>query len=71
MPKMGTFKTTLGQRLKHLEDVKTLCFLTGKAQALVTGDRDLLVVAVEFEGVSSCPILSLDAFCKMHSLGIG
>ena len=56
-------------------DVMDLPFMhlavAGNAQAMVSGDRDLLALAVEFERVSSCPIVSLDAFCKMHSLGIG
>ena len=40
--------------------------VAGKAQALVSGDRDLLAIAAEFERASSCPILSLHAFCKMY-----
>jgi len=42
----------------------------GKAQVLVTGDRDLLAVAAEFERQSLCPILTLDAFCKMDVFAI-
>ena len=38
--------------------------LAGKAQVLVSGDRDLLAIAAEFEQASGCPILGLDAFCK-------
>jgi len=55
-------------------DVLDLPFMhlavTGKAQALVTGDRDLLAVAAEFERVSSCPIIALESFCKMYSWGV-
>ena len=38
--------------------------VAGKAQVLVSGDRDLLAIAAEFEQASGCPILPLDAFCK-------
>jgi putative PIN family toxin of toxin-antitoxin system len=55
-------------------DVLDLPFMhlavVGKAQVLVTGDRDLLAIAAEFERGSSCPILSLDAFCKMDVFAI-
>jgi len=44
---------------------------TGKAQALVTGDRVLLAVVFEFERASLCPILSLDTFYKMDVFAIG
>lgn len=44
--------------------------VAGKAQVLVSGDRDLLAIASEFERGSSCPILSLEAFCKMHLFAI-
>jgi putative PIN family toxin of toxin-antitoxin system len=44
--------------------------VAGKAQALVSGDRDLLAIAAEFGRASSCPILSLDAFCKMYPFAI-
>lgn len=44
--------------------------LAGKAQVLVSGDRDLLAIAAEFERVSLCPILTLDAFCKMDVFAI-
>lgn len=39
--------------------------VAGKAQSLVTGDRDLLVLAVEFEKLCGCRILNLDTF--LHS----
>jgi putative PIN family toxin of toxin-antitoxin system len=38
--------------------------LTGKAQMLVSGDRDLLAIATEFERLSACPIQTLDVFCQ-------
>ena len=44
--------------------------VAGKAQVLVSGDRDLLVIATEFERNSACPIVSLETFCKMHSFGV-
>ena len=44
--------------------------MEGKAQVLVSGDRDLLAIAAEFERTSACPIVSLKVFCKMHSFGI-
>ena len=44
--------------------------MEGKAQVLVSGDRDLLAIAAEFERTSACPIVSLEVFCKMHSFGI-
>jgi predicted nucleic acid-binding protein len=45
--------------------------VAGKAQVLVTDDRDLLAIAAEFERASLCPILTLDAFCKMDVFAIG
>jgi putative PIN family toxin of toxin-antitoxin system len=44
--------------------------VVGKALALVSGDRDLLAMAAEFESASGCPIVSIDAFCKMHSFAV-
>lgn len=38
--------------------------VAGKAQVLVSGDRDLPAIAAEFEQASGCPILTVDAFCK-------
>lgn len=40
--------------------------VTGQAQVLVSGDRDLLSIAKVFERVSSCPILPLDVFCRTY-----
>lgn len=49
-------------------DAMDLTFLqlavAGQAQVLVSGDRDLLAIAAEFEQASACPILSLDVFCQ-------
>lgn len=40
--------------------------VAGKAQVLVSGDRDLLAMAAEFERASSCSILPLDVFCQIY-----
>jgi predicted nucleic acid-binding protein len=40
--------------------------VAGKAKVLVSGDRDLLAIATEFERASSCPILTLDVFCQTY-----
>lgn len=40
--------------------------VAGKAQVLVSGDKDLLAIATAFERASGCPILTLDAFCKAY-----
>ena len=42
--------------------------VAGKAQVLVSGDRDLLAVAAEFERASSCPIMPLDVFCQTYCM---
>ncbi len=42
--------------------------VAGKAQVLVSGDRDLLAIADEFEKASACPILTLDAFCQTYCI---
>lgn len=44
-----------------------LLAVAGKAQVLVSGERDLLAIASEFEQASGCPILTLDAFYSRHS----
>ena len=36
--------------------------VAGKAQVLVSGDQDLLVLAVEFEKLCGCRIVNLDTF---------
>ena len=55
-------------------DVLDLPFMhlavAGKARALVTGDRYLLAIAAEFERAYPCPILTLDAFCKISVFSI-
>ena len=38
--------------------------VAGKAQLLVSGDRDLLALAVEFEKAGGCRIVHLDAFFR-------
>ncbi len=38
--------------------------MAGKAQVLVSGDRDLLVLAVEFEKLGGCRIVNLDTFLQ-------
>jgi len=40
--------------------------VAGKAQVLVSGDRDLLAIAVEFEQVTGCPFLGLEAFVRQY-----
>jgi putative PIN family toxin of toxin-antitoxin system len=40
--------------------------VVGKAQVLVSGDRDLLAIASAFEQASGCPILGLDAFSRLY-----
>jgi putative PIN family toxin of toxin-antitoxin system len=40
--------------------------VVGKAQVLVSGDRDLLAIAAEFERASGCPILTLDVFSQAY-----
>ena len=40
--------------------------MAGKAEVLVSGDRDLLAIAAEFERASGCPILSLEAFARRY-----
>lgn len=42
--------------------------MAGQAQALVSGDRDLLAIAAEFERVSSCSIMPLVSFCQAYAL---
>ena len=44
--------------------------VAGGAQVLVSGERDLLAIAAEFERSSGCPILAIDAFFK-HPLTTG
>ena len=61
-------------KVPDCRDVLDLPFMhlavAGKALVLVSGDRDLLASADEFERASSCPTVSLEAFCKMDSFAI-
>lgn len=43
--------------------------VAGRAQVLVSGDRDLLALADEFERAFSCPIVSLDTFARTYLTG--
>jgi putative PIN family toxin of toxin-antitoxin system len=58
-PKVPECRDELDLPFMHLAVV-------GKAHALVSGDRDLLAIAAEFESATGCPIVSIDAFCKIH-----
>ncbi len=58
-PKVPACRDVLDEPFMHLSVV-------GKAQVLVSGNRDLLAIAAEFEQASGCPILTLDAFCKAY-----
>ena len=58
-PKVPACRDVLDLPFMHLA-------VTGKAQVLVSGDRDLLSIAKVFERVSSCPILPLDVFCRTY-----
>ncbi len=43
--------------------------VAGKAQVLVSGDRDLLAIAAEFERACRCSIVSLNAFGQNYRVG--
>ena len=58
-PKVPDCRDALDLPFMHLA-------VTGKAQVLVSGDRDLLVIAAEFARASSCPIMPLDVFCQTY-----
>jgi putative PIN family toxin of toxin-antitoxin system len=58
-PTVPACRDVLDEPFMHLAVV-------GTAQALVSGDRDLLAIAAEFEQRSGCPILTLDGFCKAY-----
>jgi putative PIN family toxin of toxin-antitoxin system len=55
-------------RVPECRDVMDLPFMqlavAGKAKVLVSGDRDLLAIADEFQRYSTCSIWSLERFCK-------
>jgi putative PIN family toxin of toxin-antitoxin system len=57
--------------LPECRDLLDLPFMhlavVGKAQVLVSGDRDLLSIAAEFERASACSILSLTEFSQNYS----
>lgn len=57
-------------KVPECRDVLDLPFMhlavAGRAQMLVSGDRDLLAIAAEFERDCSCPIMPLDIFCKTY-----
>jgi putative PIN family toxin of toxin-antitoxin system len=40
--------------------------VAGKARVLVSGDKDLLVLAAEFQQATGCLILAIDAFLKLQ-----
>jgi predicted nucleic acid-binding protein len=56
-PQVPACRDVLDEPFMHLA-------VAGKAEVLVSGDRDLLAIAAEFEQASGCPILTLDAFCR-------
>ena len=58
-PQVPPCRDVLDEPFMHLA-------MAGKAQVLVSGDRDLLAIAAEFERASGCPILTLDVFCKAY-----
>jgi putative PIN family toxin of toxin-antitoxin system len=59
LPQVPECRDVLDEPFMHLA-------VAGKAQVLVSGDRDLLAIAAEFERASGCPILTLDVFCKAY-----
>ena len=58
-PKVSDCRDAMDLPFMHLAVV-------GKAQVLVSGDRDLLAVAKAFMRAHACPIVSLDVFCQTH-----
>jgi putative PIN family toxin of toxin-antitoxin system len=54
-PQVPACRDVLDEPFMHLA-------AAGKAQMLVSGDRDLLAIAEEFEQADGCPILGLEAF---------
>jgi putative PIN family toxin of toxin-antitoxin system len=62
-PQVPPCRDVLDEPFMHLA-------MAGKAQVLVSGDRDLLAIAAEFERASGCPILTLDALFR-HPLALG
>ena len=43
--------------------------VAGKAEVLVSGDRDLLALADEFKKTCACPIVGLDSFVRAYLAG--
>ncbi len=62
-PQVPECRDVLDEPFMHLA-------VAGNAQVLVSGDRDLLAIAAEFEQASACPILTLDALFR-HPLALG
>jgi putative PIN family toxin of toxin-antitoxin system len=58
-PQVPDCRDALDEPFMHLA-------VAGKAQVLVSGDRDLLSIAAAFEQAGGCPILTMDAFCKVY-----
>ena len=42
--------------------------VAGRAQVLVSGDRDLLALADEFEKACSCAVVNLETFLRVYTL---
>lgn len=61
-------------QVPECRDVLDLPFMhlaiAGKAQVLISGDRDLLAIAAEFKRISACPIVSLDVFCESSPFAV-
>ena len=57
-------------RVPECRDALDLPFMqlavAGKAKVLVSGDRDLLAIADEFQRNSACSIWTLERFCKTY-----
>jgi putative PIN family toxin of toxin-antitoxin system len=56
--------------LPECRDPKDVPFMqlavAGKAQVLVSGDRDLLAIADAFKRVTGCVVMTLEAFCQAY-----
>ena len=62
-PRVPECRDVLDEPFMHLA-------MAGGAQVLVSGDRNLLAIAAEFERASGCPILAMDTLFK-HPLTTG
>ena len=58
-PPVPECRDTLDMPFLHLA-------VAGKARVLVSGDKDLLVLAAEFQHATGCLILAIDAFLKLQ-----